>query len=204
MLGKILVECLKGLPKLLISTNQKSFWKKYHAPLLDIWVEVQKSAVGQICTEPFSKNLVTNFGYQKSSLFACRCSQTHPKLENLIAIRSFIKAALGYQKSAPSYKVNSLNFDSEKLSVETLWDHLNLLSVLNNDHSLSGWWHSSLLHQIVPSIMQPTQRCFSTDTYCRAWESLWTLISWYCCLAFSLSNKIGRFCISSALWRRQS
>ncbi len=88
-------------------------------------MEVQKSTVGQICTESFSKNLVTNFGYQKSSLFACRCSQTHLKFKNPIAIRSFIKAAPGYQKSSPSYKLYSLNFDSEKLSVETLWDHLN-------------------------------------------------------------------------------
>ncbi len=125
MLGKILVKCLNCLPKLLNSTKKKSYWKMYLAPLLDIWVEVQKSAVGQICTEPFSKNLVTNLGYQKSSLFACRCSQTHPKFENSIAICSFIKAAPCYQKSSPSYKLNSLNFDSEKLFVETLWHHLN-------------------------------------------------------------------------------
>ncbi len=35
-----------------------------------------------------------------------------------------LKAAPGYKKSSPSYKLNSLNFDSENLSVETLWDHL--------------------------------------------------------------------------------
>ncbi len=32
-------------------------------------------------------------------------------------------------KSYPYYKFNSVNFDSEKLSVETLWDHLNHSSV---------------------------------------------------------------------------
>ena len=31
---------------------------------------------------------------------------------------------LGSIKSSPSYKFNSVNFDSEKLSMETLWDHL--------------------------------------------------------------------------------
>ena len=29
-------------------------------------------------------------------------------------------------KCSPSYKFNSLNFDSEKISVITVWDHLNL------------------------------------------------------------------------------
>ncbi len=35
-----------------------------------------------------------------------------------------LKAAPGHQKSCPSYKFNSLNFDSEKISVITPWDHL--------------------------------------------------------------------------------
>ncbi len=39
-------------------------------------------------------------------------------------ICSYIKAAPGCQKSCPSYKFNSLNFDSEKISVTTPWDHL--------------------------------------------------------------------------------
>ena len=37
---------------------------------------------------------------------------------------SSYKAAPGCQKSRASYKFNSVNFDSKKLSVETLWDHL--------------------------------------------------------------------------------
>ncbi len=44
----------------------------------------------------------------------------------LCMIWAGIKAANGYQKSSPSYKLNSLNFDFEKLSVETLWDHINI------------------------------------------------------------------------------
>ncbi len=42
-------------------------------------------------------------------------------------IHSFIKSAPGYQKSSPASKLNSLNFDSQKLFVETLWDHLKLV-----------------------------------------------------------------------------
>ena len=30
-------------------------------------MEVQHSAIGQICTEPFSQNLVITFGYQKAA-----------------------------------------------------------------------------------------------------------------------------------------
>ncbi len=43
------------------------------------------------------------------------------------AIICMIKAAPGCQKSSPSYKFNSLNFDSEKISETTLWDHLKWL-----------------------------------------------------------------------------
>ncbi len=44
-------------------------------------------------------------------------------------IYSYIKAAPGCQKSSPSYKFNSLKFDSEKISETTLWDHLKSLKV---------------------------------------------------------------------------
>ena len=51
----------------------------------------------------------------------------HPVLSHLIHGQnmsktkfSYIKAAPGNQKSSPSYKFNNVNFDSEKLSVETL------------------------------------------------------------------------------------
>ncbi len=43
----------------------------------------------------------------------------------LIGICSYIKAAHCCQKSSPSYQFNSLNFDSKKLSVTSVWDHLN-------------------------------------------------------------------------------
>ncbi len=62
----------------------------------------------------------------KAVLRSSRPLDTFHHLQSSIAIRFFIKAAPGYQKSSPSYKFNSLNFDSEKLSVETLWDHLNI------------------------------------------------------------------------------
>ncbi len=82
-------------------------------------MEVQKIAAGQICTELFSQNLVTTLGYQKSSLFACRWSENHPKFENSIAICSFIKAPHGCQESSSSYQYNSLDFESKKPSVIT-------------------------------------------------------------------------------------
>ncbi len=50
----------------------------------------------------------------------CRCPDSHdlsecPHLYGLGRhICSYIKAAPGCQKSSPSYKFNSLNFDSEK------------------------------------------------------------------------------------------
>ncbi len=50
----------------------------------------------------------------------CRCPDSH----DLSA----------YQKSSPSYKLNSLNFDSEKLSVETLWDHLKAMKDMLNEY----------------------------------------------------------------------
>ncbi len=53
-------------------------------------------------------------------------------------IRSFIKAAPGYQKSSPSYKLSSLNFDSQKLFVETLWDHLNTLGSVKSCQTCLG------------------------------------------------------------------
>ncbi len=43
-----------------------------------------------------------------------------------VLICSYIKAAPGSLKSCPSYKFNSLNFDSEKISVITPWDHLKI------------------------------------------------------------------------------
>ncbi len=48
-----------------------------------------------------------------------------------------IKAAPGYQKSSPSYMFNSFNFDSEKISETTLWDHLKV-SDLNVRPECSG------------------------------------------------------------------
>ena len=35
--------------------------------------------------------------------------------------------------SSPSFKFNSLNFDSEKISVITFWDHLKLLIFIDHD-----------------------------------------------------------------------
>ncbi len=49
----------------------------------------------------------------------CRCPDSH----DLSAYHHLYD--LGRHISSPSYKLNSLNFDSEKLFVETLWDHLN-------------------------------------------------------------------------------
>ncbi len=43
--------------------------------------------------------------------------------------RSCIKAAPGCQKSPPSYQFNSLNFDSKKIAVRSVEDHLNRLSL---------------------------------------------------------------------------
>ena len=49
-----------------------------------------------------------------------------------------IKAAPGCQKSFPSYKFNSVNFDSEKFSVETLWDHLKYMPKILSQSSSFG------------------------------------------------------------------
>ncbi len=58
-------------------------------------------------------------------------------------ICSYIKAAPGCQKSSPSYMFNSLNFDSEKLSETTLWDHLKgkfvPMHAMGRVIQISGW-----------------------------------------------------------------
>ncbi len=46
------------------------------------------------------------------------------------------KATLCSQKSSPSYKFNSRNFDSETISVIILWDHLKCLDVPSLTRSL--------------------------------------------------------------------
>ena len=51
------------LAKLLVSPNQKSFWKKYHAPSLAVWIQGQLRGIRQTHTESFSQNIVTTFGH---------------------------------------------------------------------------------------------------------------------------------------------
>ena len=52
-----------------------------------------------------------------------------------ICIYSYIKVAPDCQKSSTSYKFNSLNFDSEKISVITVWNHLKFKSCFRRHSS---------------------------------------------------------------------
>ncbi len=121
IIGRKLVKSLNCVAKIAVSPNQKSFWKKYHAPLIYMQGQDQHRSIRHIYTKSFSQNLVTTFGYPKSSLYACRWSQPYLKSGNSIRICSFIKAAHGCQTSSPSYHFNILNFDSKKKHPWDLW-----------------------------------------------------------------------------------
>ncbi len=54
-----------------------------------------------------------------------RCPDSHD-LSDCSVENSWQSCGSPAGKSCPSYKFNSLNFESEKISVTTPWDHLNL------------------------------------------------------------------------------
>ncbi len=156
ILGEKLVKCTQGLAKLPVFPNQKSFWKKYHAPSLAIWGQVQLRGITQSHTELFSQNVVTTFGYLKSSLFSCRWSQTQPKS----GIYSSIKAVHCCKKSSSSYQLNSLKFEFKNISVISPWDHLKIFSLAwRVYHWILRKSHSNAFRGSTPLLLLLEENC---------------------------------------------
>ncbi len=121
------VGCTHWLLKSLITTN--AWYLQWVVPICGrLRCGIMKSSSKYL--EPASSSLCSLLFVQTVFPFyclkvvlegCCRCPDSH----DLSAYCHLYD--LGRQKSSPSYKLNNLNFDFEKLSVETLWDHLNLL-----------------------------------------------------------------------------
>ncbi len=84
-------------------------------------------------------------------------------------IQSSLKAAPGCQKSSPSYQFNSLNFDSKKLSVRSVEDHLNIPNT--SQANIDNWFvFTSEMHLFKSLIlsscnMHPLWFSFSNDYF---------------------------------------